>query len=85
MDQEGNFSELRMAEDSNIPFQIDIFSKDIVLIPVNYSNQHWTAAAINFRRKRLESYDSMDMAKDIVFRVSFFLLHLPRSKVIHSR
>lgn len=72
MDQEGDFSEFRMAEDSNIPSQIDIFSKDIVLIPVNYSNTHWTAAAINFRRKRIESYDSMGMARDTVFRVGFF-------------
>ncbi|KXN83566.1 Sentrin-specific protease 1 [Leucoagaricus sp. SymC.cos] len=47
--------------------KIDIFSKDVILIPVNHNNAHWTAAAINFRRKRIESYDSMGMAKDIVF------------------
>lgn len=50
--------------------QIDVFSKDVILIPVNHNNAHWTAAAINFRRKRLESYDSMGMAKEIVFTVS---------------
>ncbi|KAF9452514.1 cysteine proteinase [Macrolepiota fuliginosa MF-IS2] len=47
--------------------KVDIFSKDALLVPVNHSNAHWTAAAINFRRKRIESYDSMGMAKDIVF------------------
>lgn len=50
--------------------QIDIFSKDVILIPVNHNNAHWTAAAINLRRKRIESYDSMGMAKDIVFMAS---------------
>ncbi|KAF8168307.1 hypothetical protein B0H34DRAFT_816038 [Crassisporium funariophilum] len=48
--------------------KLDIFSKDVILIPVNHSNAHWTAAAINFRRKRVESYDSMGMAKETVFK-----------------
>jgi len=48
--------------------KVDLFSKDVVLIPVNHGNAHWTAAAINFRQKRFESYDSMDMAKEKVFR-----------------
>ena len=52
--------------------QIDLFSKDVVLIPVNHGNAHWTAAAINFRNKRFESYDSMDRAKEKVFRVRSF-------------
>ncbi|CAK5280138.1 unnamed protein product [Mycena citricolor] len=39
--------------------KIDIFSKDSILIPVNHANVHWTAAAINFRQKRIESFDSM--------------------------
>ncbi|KZW02050.1 cysteine proteinase [Exidia glandulosa HHB12029] len=43
--------------------KIDIFSKDVILIPVNHGNAHWTAAAINFRRKRIESYDSMGMKR----------------------
>ena len=50
--------------------QIDIFSKDVVFMPVNHGNAHWTTAAINFRQKRFESYDSMGMAKEHVFRVS---------------
>ena len=28
-------------------------------IPINHQNMHWTAAAINFAQKRIESYDSM--------------------------
>lgn len=47
-----------------------MFSKDIALIPVNHNNAHWTCAAINFRRKRIESYDSMGMAKNEIFKVS---------------
>lgn len=46
--------------------QIDIFSKDIVVIPINHNNAHWTAAVINLRRKRVESYDSMGMARQNV-------------------
>lgn len=50
---------------------MDIFSKDIILFPVNHSNSHWTAAAINFKKKRIESYDSMGMARDKVCMVRF--------------
>lgn len=49
--------------------QFDLFSKDIVLIPVNHNNAHWTSAAINFRHKRIESYDSMGMDRGNVFKV----------------
>ena len=31
----------------------------MVLIQINHRNAHWTAAAINFIKKRIESYDSM--------------------------
>ncbi|KAG5639315.1 hypothetical protein H0H81_004517 [Sphagnurus paluster] len=48
--------------------KIDLFAKDVVLIPVNHSNAHWTSAAINFRRKRIESYDSMGIKRSIVFK-----------------
>ncbi|KAJ7071228.1 cysteine proteinase [Mycena amicta] len=49
--------------------KIDIFSKDVILIPVNHANIHWTAAAINFRRKRIESYDSMLDDRSSVFKL----------------
>jgi len=46
----------------------DIFAKDVILIPVNHGNAHWTSAAINFRRKRIESYDSMGTRRDNVIK-----------------
>ncbi|KAG2370159.1 cysteine proteinase [Suillus spraguei] len=49
--------------------KIDIFSKDIILIPINHNNSHWSGAAINFRRKRIESYDSMNLDRHQVFKV----------------
>lgn len=49
--------------------KVDIFQKDVVLIPVNHGNSHWTAAAINFRQKRIESYDSMGIVRPNVFRL----------------
>ncbi|KAG9314631.1 cysteine proteinase [Chiua virens] len=48
--------------------KFDIFSKDVVLIPINHNNSHWTGAAINFRRKRIESYDSMNLDRHHVFK-----------------
>lgn len=47
--------------------KLDIFQKDIILIPINHNNTHWTGAAINFRRKRIESYDSMNVDRREVF------------------
>ncbi|KAL4069400.1 cysteine proteinase [Scleroderma citrinum] len=47
--------------------KFDIFAKDIILIPINHNNAHWTGAAINFRRKRIESYDSMNIDRRVVF------------------
>jgi len=40
--------------------KLDLFSKDLVLIPINHNQTHWSAAVINFKEKRIESYDSMD-------------------------
>ncbi|WVR03281.1 hypothetical protein IAU60_000272 [Kwoniella sp. DSM 27419] len=39
--------------------KVDIFAQDVVAFPVNIGNMHWTAAAINIEKKRLEYYDSM--------------------------
>ncbi|KAJ7920053.1 hypothetical protein B0H13DRAFT_1987569 [Mycena leptocephala] len=38
--------------------EIDTFAKDTVLIPINIKNVHWIIAALNFRMKRVEIYDS---------------------------
>ncbi|KAG8220076.1 cysteine proteinase [Butyriboletus roseoflavus] len=48
--------------------KFDIFSKDVILIPINHNNSHWSGAAINFRRKRIESYDSMNLDRHQVFK-----------------
>lgn len=50
-------------------YKFDLFSKDVILIPINHNNTHWAAAAINFRRKRIESYDSMGKARSTVHKV----------------
>ncbi|PWN90968.1 cysteine proteinase, partial [Acaromyces ingoldii] len=39
--------------------RVDIFKKDLVLIPINMNDTHWICAAINLRRRRFELYDSM--------------------------
>lgn len=58
--------------------QLDIFKKDLILVPINQGNSHWSCAVINFRCKRIEAYDSMDRAggANFVFKVRPFL---PRS------
>jgi len=40
--------------------QIDIFTKDIIVFPINKGNVHWLCGAINFKDKRFECYDSMN-------------------------
>lgn len=73
MDEEGKHSERSARVHwvlTCVFYQVDIFSKDIILIPVNHQNQHWTAAAINFKQKRIESYDSLHMAGKSVCDVS---------------
>ncbi|KAH7883881.1 cysteine proteinase [Phlebopus sp. FC_14] len=49
--------------------KFDIFAKDAVLIPINHNNSHWTGGAINFRRKRIELYDSMNLDRRHIFKV----------------
>lgn len=39
--------------------RIDIFSKDLILFPINLGNAHWVCGAINMRRHRFEYYDSL--------------------------
>jgi sentrin-specific protease 1 len=49
--------------------KIDIFSFDVIIIPINHGNAHWTSAAINFAKKRIEAYDSMGMYRANVYKV----------------
>ncbi|KAJ3551215.1 hypothetical protein NM688_g4829 [Phlebia brevispora] len=60
--------------------KFDIFSKDVVLIPINHNNAHWTGAAINFRRKRIESYDSMGMERGHLLRKYLDAEHRDKKK-----
>jgi sentrin-specific protease 1 len=32
----------------------------VILIPINHNQTHWSAAVINFKRKRVEAYDSLN-------------------------
>ncbi|CEL51718.1 hypothetical protein RSOLAG1IB_00253 [Rhizoctonia solani AG-1 IB] len=49
--------------------KIDIFKKDVVLVPVNLGNAHWTCAAINFQKKRIEYHDSMGRKRGKVYKI----------------
>lgn len=53
--------------------KFDLFEKDVVLMAVNHDNVHWTTAVINFRKKRIESYDSCGGSHQNVCDVSTFL------------
>ncbi|PWN32554.1 cysteine proteinase, partial [Meira miltonrushii] len=39
--------------------KVDIFTKDLILLPINLGQAHWVCAAINMRKLRFEYYDSM--------------------------
>lgn len=47
--------------------RIDIFSKDIILFPINLGNSHWVCGAINMRKHRFEYYDSMGAPNEAAF------------------
>ncbi|KAJ1030316.1 hypothetical protein NDA16_001226 [Ustilago loliicola] len=49
--------------------RIDIFSKDIILFPINLGNSHWVCGAINMRKHRFEYYDSMGAPNKSAFNL----------------
>ncbi|PWZ02668.1 cysteine proteinase [Testicularia cyperi] len=49
--------------------KVDIFSKDLVLFPINLGNAHWVCGAINIRKRRFEYYDSMGHRNDHAFEL----------------
>lgn len=53
------FSSSGYASVSRWTRKVNIFEKDVILVPCNLGNSHWTCAAINMRKKRFEYYDSM--------------------------
>ena len=46
---------------------VDLFTKDLVLFPINLGQAHWVCACLNLRLRRIEYYDSMGMARRSVF------------------
>ena len=39
--------------------KVDVFSKDLVIVPIHCHGNHWTLAVINFKARRFEYYDSL--------------------------
>ena len=37
----------------------DVFSKDLIIVPIHCHGNHWTLAVINMKQKRFEYYDSL--------------------------
>ncbi len=38
---------------------LSLFNHELIIMPIHYSANHWTVAAINFKEKRFEYYDSL--------------------------
>ena len=49
--------------------KVDIFNKDLVLIPINRGQSHWICSCINFKKKRIEIYDSMGGGQLYIFKM----------------
>ncbi|KAJ9476805.1 Ubiquitin-like-specific protease 1 [Pseudozyma hubeiensis] len=49
--------------------RIDIFSKDLILFPINLGNAHWVCGVINMRKQRFEYYDSMGAHNQAAFNL----------------
>jgi len=39
--------------------RVDVFSKDLIIVPIHCHGNHWTLAVINMKLKRFEYYDSL--------------------------
>jgi len=48
--------------------KVDIFTKDLILLPINIGQAHWVCATINMRLCRFEYYDSMHAPNPSVFK-----------------
>ncbi|ANQ11195.1 Ulp1 protease family C-terminal catalytic domain containing protein [Plasmodium coatneyi] len=42
--------------------QVDIFSFDLILIPLHVGGNHWTLGSINMKEKKIKLYDSLNMS-----------------------
>ena len=54
-----NYNELSTDTHHRIRKNINLFQKDMVIIPINYHNQYWTLAEIYPNKKEVAYYDSM--------------------------
>ena len=54
---------------------IDLNDQDLILVPINVKNKHWSLASIDFRKKSLNLYDSMgyDNHEKIVYELTNYL------------
>ncbi|KAI9364484.1 hypothetical protein DFJ73DRAFT_788926 [Zopfochytrium polystomum] len=48
--------------------KFDLFAKELVIIPVHLG-MHWCCSIINFKKKRIEYYDSLHGSYNIIFKV----------------
>jgi len=48
--------------------RVDLFTKDLVLMPINLGQAHWVCAAIDLRLRRFAYYDSMGMSSPSVLQ-----------------
>ena len=46
---------------------MNVFSKDLIFVPIHCSGNHWTLALINLRQKRFEFYDSLRGSEALIF------------------
>jgi sentrin-specific protease 1 len=44
----------------------DVFSKDLIIVPIHCNGNHWTLAVINMKQKRFEYYDSLRGSPNMV-------------------
>jgi len=46
--------------------KVDVFTKDMIMVPIHCHGNHWTLALINLKAKRFEYYDSLRGSADRV-------------------
>ena len=48
--------------------KVDVFTKDLLIVPIHCHGNHWTLAVVNFKSKRFEYYDSLFGSEDMVLK-----------------
>ncbi|KAI4835046.1 sentrin-specific protease 1 [Plasmodium brasilianum] len=61
--------------------KIDIFSFDLILIPLHVGGNHWTLGSINIKDKKIKLYDSLNMPNKKFFEyISKYIVDEIRDK-----